>query len=74
VNLLFQEKVDYMRASEDVKKKLPIIFDGKSLVVAKTEQISNLKLIQDLSKVVDYIDNIDIFLDINKNNIDHIHY
>ena len=28
--------------------------------VAESDQISNLKLIQDLSKLVDYVDNIDI--------------
>jgi hypothetical protein len=57
VNLLFPAKVDYMRASEDIKKKLPIIFDGKSVVVAKTDEISNLKFIHDLSQVTDYMDN-----------------
>jgi hypothetical protein len=30
-------------------------------VVAETDEISNLKLILDLSKLVDYMDNIDIF-------------
>jgi hypothetical protein len=31
------------------------------LEVAKTDQISNLKLIQDLSKIADYMHNINIF-------------
>lgn len=57
VNTLFMLKLDLMGLTEEDKKKLPIVYDGESNLVDKAGNLSNLIIIQDVAKVIDFIDN-----------------
>jgi hypothetical protein len=54
-------KLDLMGLTEEDKKKLPIVFDGESDLVAKTGHLSNLIIIQDTAKVIDFLDNTHLY-------------
>ena len=45
-----------MGSSEDIKEKLPIKNDEESSLVAETSEISNLKLVDDISKILEFIE------------------
>ena len=57
INALFSAKQAFIRLSEEAKKRIPIKNDEDSDLVAKASGIPNLVLINDIAKVVDFIEN-----------------
>jgi hypothetical protein len=45
-----------MRTSGVIKEKLTIKFDEESSLVAETDKISNLILVSDIIKILEYLD------------------
>jgi hypothetical protein len=45
-----------MRSSEGIKEKLPINNDEESSFVAESGEISNLKLVDDIFNIIEFIE------------------
>jgi hypothetical protein len=56
VNSLVPLKRDFRRTLGDKKEKLPIKNDEESSLVAEADQISNLKLVEDIYKIMIFMD------------------
>ena len=53
---VFLEKSQFMRSSDGKKEKLPIKIDEESSLVAEASEISNLRLVEDICKILAFID------------------